>query len=178
MPETRPRRLAPTFMLLSLLGLGMGCGWKTTPLYSFGQYDMPQEEMFNRLSQTLTSRGYQLQAADASRGMLVVQASYVHRGSASTFTVQCYRDGWVGVRMSGGFVRMSGDSAKVPGALHDEYRTIVLALSESLGGSPCQVGIGCHVLIGLRRIHEVNEDDVSVSLAVTVAGDDRRDAVP
>ena len=128
------RRTVALLIAVSALSLAAaGCGWRTTPIYSLGQYQMEKGALFGRLQQTLMARGYQLQTADESRGLLVAQASYVHRGTTSTFTIQCYQDGWVSVTLSGGYVRLKGNRAKVPAALKDEYETLVLALEQSLG---------------------------------------------
>ena len=118
-----------------MIGVGIGgCGWGQSPVYTVGPYGrVPQGDLFNRVSQLLSAQGYQPVTVDPARGQIVVGASYVHRGSASQFTVQLYREGWILVTASGGYVQRRGDGFKMPKALRDEYQALVMSLMNGLG---------------------------------------------
>ena len=128
-------KITPSHVLLVLVLALAGCGWANSPIYSLGPYtNAPSPDaLFTRVSQLLTAQGYQPASVDQSRGLIVVPASYVHRGNASQFTIQCYREGWILVTASGGYVRRRNDGFKMPKALRDEYQALVVSLRTGLG---------------------------------------------
>jgi hypothetical protein len=119
--------------LAAFLSIGPACGWRSTPVFSIGPHQLPPDALLGRLDATLRQHGYQNPEIDRAHGTVAVQASYAHRGMPSTFTIQCYGDGWLAVRITGGYVRLDGDEASMPKALRAEYRTFVMMLGETVG---------------------------------------------
>jgi hypothetical protein len=130
--KTPIRRALTLFGVAALLTIGPACGWRTQPVLSVGPHQLPPDELLGRIDTALSARGYQHEI-DRQHGIVTVRASYAHRGSPSTFTIQCYANGWLAVRMNGGYVRIDGDEATVPKALRTEYQTLVIMLRETVG---------------------------------------------
>jgi hypothetical protein len=108
------------------------CRWSSVPVYSIGPYDTEPPELFRGVELAVRTQGYQPVSVDPSRGTIVLASNTRLGGSSMTFTVQCYRGGWIRIVPSGAHVLPDGDSTKMKNRLEREYETLVLGLSDSL----------------------------------------------
>jgi hypothetical protein len=109
-----------------------GCGaWVYTPtLVLDGFPQEPSRETFARLVEVARAAGYEPLDVDPVRGEFRVHARYRVDSSdpPATFETQCFRRGWVQVRIAGSRVSPRGDEQRLPSELRDEYQAFVLAL--------------------------------------------------
>ncbi len=125
------------YALAVALGLVLlGCvGWSDVRPIVLGPYtDRPNPTLFQQAVSAAASQGYQAQNVDPSRGTFTVAANTRIRFAAgSTFTVQCYREGWVRVVPGGAYVEANQDHYSVAGNLRQELESFAMRLQESLG---------------------------------------------
>jgi hypothetical protein len=100
--------------------------------------DRHDEQLFTSVLESARSQGYQPTEVDPSRGRFTVPASSVvatrRMTYNATFTVQCYREGWVRIVPSGSGVRTENDEYVVVTPIKQELETFALRMRESIEG--------------------------------------------
>jgi hypothetical protein len=89
-------------------------------------------ETFERLQTFVQARGYVPTHTNATRGTLRFRSSFSRPGLQYTFTIQCYREGWVALIPQGPRVRRDRDSWLMPGPLRREYVDLGVALASAM----------------------------------------------
>lgn len=121
--------------LCTLLGF-TACGGTVPSRVVVGRFEATgPSQLWDQAVRVLVDAGYQPVAADAPRGTLVVPARTRGANNAGArFVLQLYREGWVQLSMAGPLVRsVDAEQALVPGALAQEYETLVFELLAAFG---------------------------------------------
>lgn len=121
--------------LCILLGF-TACGGAVPSRVVVGRFEAGgPSQLWDQAVRVLVDAGYQPVVADAPRGTLVVPARTRGANNAGArFELQLYREGWVQLSMAGPLVRsVDAEQALVPGALAQEYETLVFELLAAFG---------------------------------------------
>lgn len=129
------RHFALIVSLAALLFSVAGCRFSSGRALVLGPYtDRQNEQVFAAALAAAQQQGYVPQDIDPAAGRFRMPAhTRVGARLDTMLTIQCYREGWIRMIPSGGYVQPTQDAYSMPTALKEEMESLAIGMREHLG---------------------------------------------